>query len=249
MERKRQNLLIPILSVIVIILVILCCVFLWGKTKAEKASAEFKAAYDELAEKNQETIQAAEEYRLSAEEYRLAYEHLVEENQRAEEEKKNSAQLAEDYQNRYNHLVRDILDDAALAERMGNLIINVWHNAIWKNRDEETDEYTIIGGSFVTDFNDALWNLFNDEDFSENISTLTFHQFLIRDTMKEMLAPPDGFEKAYSALESLYISYLSFTNIVINCKGSLESFSKDFSDADKDLMQQYQIAELFVEYY
>ena len=247
MERKRQNLLIPILSVIVIILVILCCMFLWGKTKAEKASAEFKAAYDELAEKNQETIQAAEEYRLSAEEYRLAYEHLVEENQRAEEEKKNSAQLAEDYQNRYNHLVRDILDDAVLTERMGNLIVNVWHNAIWKNRDEETDKYTILGGSFVTDFNDALWNLFNDEDFSENISALTFHQFLVRDTMKEMLAPPDGFEKAYSALESLYISYLSFTNIVINCKGSLESFSKDFSDADKDLMQQYQIAELFAE--
>ncbi len=240
MERKRQNLLILILSVIVIILGILCCMLLWGKIRAEKASAEFKSAYDELVEKNKETIQAAEEYRLS-------YEHLVEENQRAEEEKRNSAQLAEDYQNRYNHLVRDILDDAALAERMGNLIINVWHNAIWKNRDEETDEYTIIGGSFVTDFNDALWNLFNDEDFSENISTLTFHQFLVRDTMKEMLAPPDGFEKAYSALESLYISYLSFTNIVINCKGSLESFSKDFSDADKDLMQQYQIAELFAE--
>ena len=133
MERKRQNLLIPILSVIVIILVILCCMFLWGKTKAEKASAEFKAAYDELAEKNQETIQAAEEYRLS-------YERLVEETQRAEEEKRNSAQLAEDYQNRYNHLVRDILDDAVLTERMGNLIVNVWHNAIWKNRDEETDK-------------------------------------------------------------------------------------------------------------
>lgn len=248
MERKRHNLLIPILSVIVIILVILCFVLLWGKTKAEKASAEFKVAYDELVEKNNETIQTAEEYRLSAEEYRRSYEHLVEENQRAEEEKRNSAQLAEDYQNRYNQLVGDILDDAALTERMGNLIINVWHNAIWKNRDEKTDRYTILGGSFVTDFNDALWNLFNDEDFSENISTLTFHQFLVRDAMKEMLAPPDGFEKAYSALESLYISYLSFTDIVINCKGSLESFSKDFSDADKDFMQQYQIAELFVEY-
>ncbi len=248
MERKRHKLLIPILFVIVIILVILCCMLLWGKTKAEKASSEFKAAYDELLEKNEETIQAAEEYRLAAEEYRLSYEHLVEENQKAEEEKRNSAQLAEDYQNRYNCLVRDILDDAALAERMGNLTVSVWHNAIWKNRDEETDKYTILDGSFVTDFNDALWSLFNDEDYSDNISTLVYHQFLVRDTMKEMLEPPDGFENAFSALESLYLSYLSFTNIVINCNGSLESFSKDFSDADKDVMQQYHIAELFVEY-
>jgi hypothetical protein len=247
MERKTNHVFILILSVMVIGMAVLCFVFFLGKTKAEKASAEFKAAYDELLEKNRETIQAAEEYRQSAEEYRLSYERLVEENQRAEEEKRNSEQLAVDYQNRYSQLVQDILDDAALAERMGNLIVSVWHNAIWKNRDDETDKYTISGGSFVTNFNDALWNLFNDEDFSENISTLTFHQFLVRDTMKEMLAPPDGFEKAYSALESLYISYLSFTNIVINCKGSLESFSKDFSDADKDLMQQYQIAELFAE--
>ena len=247
MERKRHKLLIPILFVIVIILVILCCMLLWGDSKAEKASAEFKAAYDELLEKNEETVQAAEEYRLSAEEYRLSYEQLVENIQRVEEEKRNSAQLAEDYQNRYNRLVRDILDDAALAERMGNLIISVWHNAIWKNRDDETDRYTILDGSFVSDFNDALWNLFNDEDFSGDVSALAYHQFLIRDTMKEMLEPPDGFENALNALESLYISYLSFTNIVINCNGSLESFSKDFSDADKDFMQQYHIAELYAE--
>ena len=241
MKERKYYFLLPILSGMVVVLAALCCILWLGKSKAERASAEYKAAYDVLLEENRQTKYAAEEYKSS-------YDHLLEENHKAEEERKNASLLTEDYQAKYDKLVNDILEDAILAEKMGNLIVSVWHNAIWKCQDEETDKYTMSGGLFVSDFNDALKNLFDDEDFSGNISVLLYHQFLVRDAMKEMLKPPDGFENAFNALESLYNSYLSFTDIVINCKGSLESFSNDFSDADRDLSRKYDGAALYTKY-
>jgi hypothetical protein len=99
---------------------------------------------------------------------------------------------------------------------------------------------------FVSDFNDALRNLFDDVEFSKNASKLSNNQQRIKDEMKSMLNPPEGYENAFKALESMYNSYISFTNIVIRCDGSLESFSNDFSEADEKLIELYHGAELYV---
>ena len=93
-------------------------------------------------------------------------EKLVNEYKAVIEEQKKAEKSASEYQLAYNKLILDMLDDAALAEANGNLIIQVWNNAIWSKQDGDTDKYTMTDGKFVSDFNDALNNLFSDESFT-----------------------------------------------------------------------------------
>ena len=174
-----------------------------------------------------------------AAEYKTSYENLIEENKKAEE-------TVEEYQDAYNALVSSMLDDAVMAEDMGNLIVQVWNNAIWNITDEETDKFTTKNGQFVSDFNDALAALFSDDEFSKNYSILDANQRQIMNQMKDMVNPPKECENAFKALESMYNSYITFTNIVLNCDGSLESFSNDFGEADEDLIHNFHSAELYM---
>lgn len=77
-----------------------------------------------------------------------------------------------------------MLDGAAEAEESGNLIKQVWYNAIYKKEDEATDKYTKIKNSFVSDFNDALSNLFADSRFSKKISDIEDNQKTVNKLMK-----------------------------------------------------------------
>lgn len=172
-------------------------------------------------------------------------EKLADEYKAVIEEQKEAEKSASEYQSAYNKLVLAMLDDAALAESSGNLIIQVWNNAIWNKQDGATDKYTMVDGEFVSDFNDALSNLFSDESFSTDMAKLSANQQQIKADMKEMVNPPEGYEEAYKTLKDLYDSYLSFSNIVLNCNGSLESFSNDFSEADEDILKKYNAAELY----
>lgn len=162
------------------------------------------------------------------------------------EEQKESEKTANEYREDYNRLVLAMLDDAALAETNGNMIIQVWSNAIWSKQDAATDKFTMVDERFVSDFNEALGNLFNDDCFNADMSKLSTNQRQIKIDMKDMVNPPNGCEEEYAALKDLYDSYLSFTNIVINCKGSLESFSNDFSNADQEMLKKYNTAELYL---
>lgn len=159
------------------------------------------------------------------------------------EEKKQSA---EDYQAEYKRIALSMLDDAVLAEKCGNLTVQVWNNVIFSKNDPETDPYTMENGKFVSDFNIALRNLFRDSAFSADIAKLTANRQQIKYDMKEMVNPPEGYEDEYQALEDMYDSYLSFTDIVINCDGSLESFSADFGNADTELSKKYNTVELYL---
>ena len=69
-----------------------------------------------------------------------------------------------------------MLDGATKAEDAGNLIKSVWYNAIFEERNSETDKYTMKSGKFVDDFNDALSELFADESFSNSISKIVTNQ-------------------------------------------------------------------------
>ena len=171
---------------------------------------------------------------------------LSTENIALKEAQEEQERIATEYQDAYNQIVSDMLADGALLETNGNLIVKVWNNAIWNKQDEETDKYTMLDGVFVSDFNDALNKLFNDSDFSSSMADLYSNQQQIRIKMKNLTNPPKGFENAYSALVDMYEAYLVFSDMVINSNGSLESFSKEFSDADDDFIKNYRNADLYV---
>jgi hypothetical protein len=217
-EKRAHNFTIIILVVLLAVAVSLCIIMWLGKSKAEK----------------------------QAEDYRLHSENLEKELNEIKQAEEVARKKVEQFQNDYNLLVSDMLSDAAIAEDMGNLIKSVWNNAIWKKSDSETDKYTMQDGIFVEEFDDALDNLWNDDEFSKQVSVLMSNQKDIKERMKGMLDVPPGYENAFNALEGMYNSYISLTNIVLRCNGSLNSFSEDFIAADEEMSEMYNAADLYV---
>lgn len=140
-----------------------------------------------------------------------------------------------------------MLDGAANAETAGNLIKSVWYNAIYEKRDASTDKYTLKNGKFVDDFNDALDNLFSDEEFQKNISAIRTNQDETATLMKRLRNPPKKYAEEYSVLSAYYDNYLSLTKMVISPTGSLQSFSDEFHDADVATVDSYEKMKLLLD--
>lgn len=86
------------------------------------------------------------------------------------------AQRVEEYSDNLNLATVTMLTGASDAESSANLIKQVWYNAIYEKRDDETDKYTRPKGYFVSDFNDALGNLYADSSFSSKVSSIEDNQ-------------------------------------------------------------------------
>ena len=140
-----------------------------------------------------------------------------------------------------------MLDGATKAENAGNLIKSVWYNAIYEERDNETDQYTMKNGKFVDDFNDALSGLFADENFSNRISEIETNQYEVADLMKQLQNPPKKYEEAYSVLKAYYDNYLKMTKIVISPTGSLNTFSEEFNTYDNNTADSYEKMKLYLD--
>lgn len=140
-----------------------------------------------------------------------------------------------------------MLDGAAKAENTGNLTKRVWSNAIYSKRDESTDKYTMENGKFVDDFNDALGNLFEDEEFRKAISEIQDNQNDVTELMKILKKPPKKYEESYSVLKEYYDNYIKLTNLAINPTGSLNSFSDDFNIYDTETVNSYQKMKLYMD--
>lgn len=140
-----------------------------------------------------------------------------------------------------------MLEGASVAEDCGNLIKSVWSNAIYEERDSETDEYTRPEGFWVTDFNEALYNLFSDSDFSAKIDTIKDNQDKVDELMKKLKNPPEEYKDAYNTISDMYKAYTSFVNCVTSPSGSLQTFSSNFSDNDSELVNYYNAMRLYIE--
>ena len=140
-----------------------------------------------------------------------------------------------------------MLKGAGDAEDCGNLIKNVWYNAIYKEKDDETDKYTRPKGYFVSDFNEALGNLFSDTSFKSKISSIEDSQKTVSSLMKELKNPPEEYKEAYEAISKFYDAYISLTNLATNPTGSLQSFSTNFNDADTETLNCYNAMKLYLE--
>ena len=111
-----------------------------------------------------------------------------------------AAQLSADYSENISTVSAAILSSAIQTEEAGNLIHDVWYNCIFEENDPETNEYTRPNGYYLDDFNDALANLFSDETFSQQLSSIKNDQETVTDLMRKMSDPPEEFVDAYEAL-------------------------------------------------
>lgn len=156
------------------------------------------------------------------------------------------AALAE-YSANMTKAAQTMLDGAAKSENVGNLVINVWNNAIYEKRDDKTDKYTMQNGKFVDDFNDALEKLFADDELNKSISEIRDYQNNVANLMKALKNPPKKYEEAYSVLKNFYDNYVKLTNSAANPTGSLKTFSKDFDQYDTDTVNAFENMKLYLE--
>jgi len=146
------------------------------------------------------------------------------------------AQLA--YQEEFNRYIDNLntaqilmLSGASDAEGLCNLTAKVWHNAIFKEYDSATDKFTRKSYSagyttWVSDFNEALANLYDATTTKTTIENIESNQILVKDMMKELQNPPEGLEKCFETVTELYTAYKGLTDLAISPTGSLTSFSE-----------------------
>lgn len=141
-----------------------------------------------------------------------------------------------------------MLQSSISTEKAGNLINSVWYNTIYEKDDSETDKYTKTNkGKFNEDFNTSLSVLFDDENFKSSISEISNDQLKVTELMKSLKNPPNNYNDAYSGIKALYDSYVKFTNLAINPTGSYNSYSEEFSNLDKDILNKYNAIKIYIE--
>lgn len=162
-------------------------------------------------------------------------------------DKKNAEKSAKAYYNKLESATSTMFLGCASAESAAGLIHDVWYNAIYEKTDASTDEYTKPDGYFVSDFNDALFNLQTDTSFSDKISDIEKNQESVEKLMKELKNPPAEHKEAYDTLKEFYDCYLEFTSLATNPNGSLQSYTNDYNDLDSEVMSKYKKMEMYFE--
>lgn len=166
----------------------------------------------------------------------------VEEKAKAEAQKQS-----EEYGTNLNMAVYSMLSGASDAETCGNLIKQVWYNAIYEKSDSATDKYTRPKGYYVSDFNEALQNLFLDSSFSSQIADINDNKDTVNSLMKKLKNPPEEYKDAYESLSELYDAYISLTNLATDPTGSLQTYSQNFNDADNETLNCYNALKMYLE--
>jgi flagellar basal body-associated protein FliL len=160
----------------------------------------------------------------------------------AEAQKQN-----EEYVTNLNLAAYSMLSGASDAETCGNLIKQVWYNAIYEKSDSKTDKYKKPKGYYVSDFNDALQNLFSDSSFSSQIADINDNKDTVNSLMKKLKNPPEEYKDAYESLSKLYDAYISLTNLATDPTGSLQTYSQNFNDADNETLNCYNALKMYLE--
>lgn len=129
------------------------------------------------------------------------------------------------------------------AESLCNLTLRVWGNSIYKEKDSETDQFTREDngkGAFYDDFNDALFNLYLDEDTSKTRKSIEENQKTVKQLIKDLQTVPEGLEKCYDTVSDLYDAYNTLTELAVNPSGNYNGYSSSKATAVSEFMSLYE---------
>lgn len=151
------------------------------------------------------------------------------------------------YRESYNEYIDNLgqvqilmLSGGSDAESLCNLTLRVWGNAIYEDIDYETDKYTRPNGYFVSDFNEAIGNLYADSETKDTIDDIENNQASVKELIKKLQNTPEGLDKCYDTVSDLYEAYKTLTDLAINPSGNYTGFSTKKSDAVSDFMSAYE---------
>ena len=151
------------------------------------------------------------------------------------------------YQQCYDDAVGKMLDTLVIAEKMCNQTLDVWHNAIWKTEDEETNAFTKDdNGRFFDDFNDALNKLSASDGYREQRDALQQNDAELQALVSVVKDPPEKFKGSMlDAFVDYYAEYQGFIQFIQNYNESYNSFSEKFNQFEETSINAYREAAFF----
>lgn len=144
-----------------------------------------------------------------------------------------------EYRDNINIILSDMLSSGSEAEKLMNLTSSVWSNSIFKKSSSETDKYTKPKGYFVSDFNTALKNLFEDSSIATKQKNIQSTRSEVEDTMKKLQNPPDEYKEIYGTIMDLYSSYEATIDLSLNPQGNIQSFNNSKTEKINKFTDQY----------
>lgn len=165
---------------------------------------------------------------------------------KSNKEKQKAEQARTEYIESMNDMHSIIYAGTLIAESKGKLIHDVWYNAIYEELGIATDKYTRSESGAYYDFNTALSNLFNDEDFKKDIEVLKKSKETADGLYLDLQNPPEDMKNCYNAMDSVYNTYSKFINLIINPTGSLTDFTQNYNDTDHLLSENFDKFKLLI---
>lgn len=153
----------------------------------------------------------------------------------------------QEYQEAFNEYITDLekvqilmLSGGSDSEKLCNLTLKVWGNAIMEESDSETDKYTRAGSYAWNNFNIALAMLYSDSSTIIKISSIESNQSSVKQLMKKLQNPPEGLSRCYDTVTDLYEAYKKLTDLAINPSGSYRDFGENKDNVISDFMAAYE---------
>ncbi|WP_258107215.1 hypothetical protein [Christensenella minuta] len=127
-----------------------------------------------------------------------------------------------------------------IAETTGNMIVNIWHDAIFEEYDDDTKAYAVKEGGYgYNDFNTALALYMATDSYIDNVAAMEENQTKVDAMFRDLKEPPKGCEDGYEIAKDIYDAYEDMVNLAKNPTGSLQTYSPELSDADSAFMNAY----------
>lgn len=162
------------------------------------------------------------------------------------------AEAREEYISNLSTIRMDMLTTGAKAEKVANLIHDVWYNTIYEESDEETNKYCIksseysksktyyLDDAFNSDFNTSLAALFTDPTYISDVATVESEVADITELYGKMQNPPEDLSGCYAVLGDMYDAFMDLAGCATDPSGNLSSYTSTLNDADSDFIDCYE---------
>ncbi len=141
------------------------------------------------------------------------------------EQQKAEAEAVQEY-NRYvdclNQLYVEAWHESTDAEYVCALVSKVWTDSIYS---DYSDKETAVYLTGTTDFNDAIRNVYNDENIKKKLSNIKDQQEFAKYIIQKLQSCPDELSNAYNAALDTYTSSNAFAELALAPSGNLATFN------------------------
>ena len=159
----------------------------------------------------------------------------------------NQEKNAEEYYNTVEDVGEAMDESSNEIDESQQLLLAVWNNAIWEENDPLTDPYVYPNGVQVKDFNEALSNLYSDEEFISDIEIINNSQKKLRKLKVKLENPPKEMKEKNEVILKSVDKYIEISMLVLDPSGNYYEVFQKFNDLYSDLNECFLQIEVFSE--